>query len=41
QRNEPANVRYTAEKLAEIKGVSVGEIIRITAENGKRFFGIK
>ncbi|MEG0784106.1 MAG: TatD family hydrolase [Christensenella sp.] len=41
QRNEPANVRYTAEKLAEIKGVAVGEIIRITAENGKRFFGIK
>ena len=33
-------VRYTCEKLAEIKGVSFEECARITLENGKRFFRI-
>jgi len=31
--NEPSYVAYTAAKLAEIKGVSVEEIARITTDN--------
>lgn len=41
KRNNPANVRYTAEVLAEIKGISLDEMAKITMENGKRFYGIE
>ena len=41
KRNNPANVRFTAEILAEIKGISFEEMAKITMENGKRFFGIE
>lgn len=34
-------IYYTAEKLAEIKGMSTEEVIDITAENAKKLFGIK
>ncbi len=40
RRNEPAFVRYTAEKVAEIKGISYEEAAKKTAENAKRFFDI-
>ena len=40
-RNDSRNTLFIAEKLAEIKGVSTEELIRITEENGKRFFGIR
>lgn len=40
KRNEPAYVRYAAEKLAEVKEVPVEEIVRVTEENAKRFFGL-
>ena len=40
RRNDSRLTIHIAEKLAEIKGVSTEEIIRITEENGKRFFGI-
>ena len=40
-RNDSRNLIYIAEKLAEIKGISTEEMIRITEENAKRFFGIK
>ena len=40
-RNDSRNLIYIAEKLAEIKGVSTEEMIRITEENAKHFFGIK
>ena len=33
-------IKYTAEKMAEIKGVSAAEMIEICAANGKRLFGI-
>lgn len=33
-------IKYTAEKMAEIKGVSAEEMIEICAANGKRLFGI-
>ncbi|MBO4638079.1 MAG: TatD family hydrolase [Clostridiales bacterium] len=36
--NEPAHVAYVAEKIAEIKGVSVQELAEITAGNGMRLY---
>ena len=40
KRNEPAYVRYTAEELARIKGLSVADIARVTSLNAFRLFGI-
>ena len=40
KRNHPKYVYYVAEKLAEIREVSVEEIINQTYENGKRLFKI-
>ena len=39
-RNDSRNVRYIAEKLAALRGLDTDELIRLTAENGKRLFGI-
>jgi TatD DNase family protein len=38
QRNEPAYTRLTAERLAEVKGVSLEEMAHRTSENAARFF---
>ena len=40
QRNEPAYIVKTAEKVAEIYGVTIEEICKITTENAKRLFKI-
>jgi len=40
RRNEPAYVRHVAAKIAEIKGVDLGVLARITTENARRLFGI-
>ena len=40
QINHSGLVRYTAEKLAEIKGMTAEEIAYITFENASRLFGI-
>ena len=39
-RNDSRSVRYIAEKLAALRGLDTDELIRLTAENGKRLFGI-
>jgi TatD DNase family protein len=39
RRNEPAHVIYIAQKLAEITGLPLEEIARITTENAHRLFG--
>lgn len=39
-RNDSSMVYRVAEKMAEIKGLPVQEMINITTENAKRFFGI-
>jgi len=40
QRNDPGKLCKMAEKLAEIRGLSVEEIHQITTENGKRLYRI-
>lgn len=39
-RNTSSNIRYIAEKIAEVKGVSFEEICRTTSSNAVSFFGI-
>ena len=39
-RNDSRNVRYVAEKIAQIKGVSFEEVARVTLENAKRVYRI-
>ena len=41
KRNDPSRVYRMAEKLAEIRGLSVEEIQKITLENGKRLYRIE
>ncbi|MFH1667226.1 MAG: TatD family hydrolase [Elusimicrobiota bacterium] len=40
-RNEPAYVRFTAEKIAQIRGMSLEELSQITHQNACRLFGLK
>lgn len=40
KRNEPSYVRFTAEKVAELKGLSPEDVGRITSYNTRRLFGI-
>ncbi len=40
KQNSPVYMIETAEKVAEVKGVSVEEVIRVTDENVKRIFSI-
>jgi len=40
RRNEPANVILTAQRVAEIKGLSLEEVGKITSQNTKNVFGI-
>jgi TatD DNase family protein len=40
QRNEPAYVRETAARLAELRQVSVAEVAQITSSNFRRLFGL-
>jgi Mg-dependent DNase len=38
KRNESSYIKYVAEKLAEIKGVSIEEVARITTANAQKIF---
>ena len=40
KQNRPAYVKYVAEEIAKIRGVSVEEIINATTQNAERFFRI-
>ena len=41
KRNEPSFIRYTAEKMAEIRGVTIKEIAEATTKNAKDFFQVE
>jgi TatD DNase family protein len=41
QRNEPGLVKLVAEKIAEIKGITLEEVAEITTQNAKKLFAIK
>jgi TatD DNase family protein len=41
KRNEPSYVRYTAQKVAEIKKVSLEKVAEVTTENALRVYGLK
>jgi TatD DNase family protein len=41
KRNEPAHVRLTAERVAEVKGLSLEDVARITTKNVRDLFGIR
>jgi TatD DNase family protein len=41
KRNEPANVVHTAAKVAEVWGIPVEEVARLTTENTRRLFKLR
>jgi TatD DNase family protein len=41
QRNEPSYVRYVAEKVAEIKGLSIDEVEEVTYRNARMLFELE
>ena len=41
KRNEPAYVRLAAERVAEVKGLSLEDVARITTKNVRDLFGIR
>jgi TatD DNase family protein len=40
-RNEPINVKYVAEKIAEVKSIEISAVEKITTDNAKKLFNIK
>ena len=41
KRNDSRNIAYTAQRIAEIRGMDAQELIDITTENAKRLYGIR
>ena len=40
KRNEPAYVKFVAEKIAELRGITLDEVAQITTQNARKVFGI-
>lgn len=40
KRNDSSNIAYTAERIAQIRGMEAQELINMTTENAKRLYGI-
>ena len=40
KRNDSRNLKYIAEKIAEVKDCAAGDVARAAYENGRRLFGI-
>lgn len=40
KRNQPDYVEYVAKKIAEIKGIEMEQVIRVTTENAKKLYNI-
>lgn len=40
KRNEPSYVEFVAKEIAEIKGITLEEVITVTTENAKKIYGI-
>lgn len=40
QRNEPYNVHYVANKIAEIKGISLEEVVKVTRDSAVHWFDL-
>ncbi|TAL68684.1 MAG: TatD family deoxyribonuclease [Bacteroidetes bacterium] len=40
KRNEPSYVKYVAEKIAELKNITIEEVISMTTANAKKLFGL-
>ena len=41
KRNESSYIKYVAEKLAEVKGVSVAEVAEVTTRNAQNIFSFQ
>ncbi len=41
KRNHPMYVEYIAQKIAEIKGISIEEVVKVTTENAKKAYNLK
>jgi TatD DNase family protein len=41
KKNEPANVRFVAQAIADIKGISLEEVARVTTANAVTLFGLE
>lgn len=41
KRNDSSNIIYTAQKIAQIKGIGVQQLLDITAENARKLYGIE
>ena len=41
RRNDSSLIKYVAETIASLRGMSAEDVIRITAENARRFYGLQ